>query len=285
MLGYYPGCTVRAQKEDGFEQESLAILAALGIEAKELKEWECCGAVYPLAQDEYVGLLASVRALVQTEEEQQEGLLTLCSACYHVLKRVNYRMKNDEEAQKRVGNYLETEYQGQTKVLHLMEVLRDYVGMKKLKEMVTKPLEGEKIASYYGCLFLRPQKEINLVDGENPQLMEEIVRALGAETVTYPYSTDCCGSYHTCQEEGVSRQMSLKLVESAKRAGATQMITACPLCKYNLEKCQEKIEAADRLPINYMTVPIVEAMGGMEALERKGEAYAHSAENSSQSTA
>ena len=285
MLGYYPGCTVRAQKEDGFEQESLAILAALGVEAQELEEWECCGAVYPLAQDEYVGLLASVRALNQTVAEEREGLLTLCSACYHVLKRVNVRMEKDEEAQKRVGNYLEMDYKGQTKVYHLMEVLRDLVGMSKLKEAVAAPLEGEKIASYYGCLFLRPQKEINLVDGENPQLMEEIVRTLGAEPVSYPYSTDCCGSYHTCQEEGVSRQMSLKLVESAKRAGATQMITACPLCKYNLEKCQENMEEEEKLPIHYMTVPIVEAMGGMKALERKGEAYAYSAENSSQSSA
>ncbi|RQD72663.1 MAG: disulfide reductase [Tindallia sp. MSAO_Bac2] len=285
MLGYYPGCTVRAQKEDGFEQESLAILAALGIKAQELEEWECCGAVYPMAQDEYVGLLASVRALNQTEKEEKDGLLTLCSACYHVLKRVNVRMKNDEEAQKRVGNYLEMDYKGQTEVYHLMEVLRDMVGMNSLKEAVTEPLKNEKIASYYGCLFLRPQKEINLVDGENPQLMEDIVRALGAEPVTYPYSTDCCGSYHTCQEEGVSRQMSLKLVESARRAGATQMITACPLCKYNLEKCQESMEKEEKLPIHYMTVPIVKAMGGMKTLERKGEAHAYSAENSSQSSA
>lgn len=285
MLGYYPGCTVRAQKKDGFEQESLAILSALDVQVQELEEWECCGAVYPLAQDEYVGLLASVRALKQTEKEEREGLLTLCSACYHVLKRVNARMKEDKEAKTRVENYLEIEYSGQTKVYHLMEVLRDLVGMKTLKESISNPLKDEKIASYYGCLFLRPQKEINLVDGENPKLMEEIVQSLGAEPVTYPYSTDCCGSYHTCQEEGVSRQMSLKLVESAKRAGATQMITACPLCKYNLEKCQETLEQEEKLPINYMTVPIVEAMGGMEALERKGETYANSTENSSQSSA
>lgn len=285
MLGYYPGCTVRAQKEDGFEQESLAILAAFGVQVQELEEWECCGAVYPMGQDEYVGLLAPVRALNQTEEEEREGLLTLCSACYHVLKRVNVRMEQDKEARSRVGNYLETDYKGQTPVYHLMEVLRDMVGFDGLKEQVTEPLKGEKIASYYGCLFLRPQKEINLVDGENPRLMEDMVRALGGEPVTYPYSTDCCGSYHTCQEEGVSRQMSLKLVESAKKAGATQMITACPLCKYNLEKCQEKLDLDERLSINYMTVPIVQAMGGMNALERKGEAHAHSAENSSRSSA
>ncbi len=104
MLGYYPGCTVRAQQDDKFEQESLAILNHLGVSAKELSEWECCGAIYPLTTDEYVPLLSSVRALKRTQEEGKEGLLTLCSACYHVLKRVNVRMNEDKEAKRRVEN-------------------------------------------------------------------------------------------------------------------------------------------------------------------------------------
>lgn len=268
MLGYYPGCTVRAQKDDGFERESMAILQALGVYAHELSEWECCGAVYPLTKDEYVPLLSSVRALKKTKEENREGLLTLCSACYHVLKRVNYRMKNDQEAKKRVENYLESEYDGNTKVYHLIEVLRDYVGYEMLKEKTVAPLLGEKIACYYGCLFIRPKEEINLLDPENPQLMDSIVEALGAESVVFPYRTDCCGSYHAYQKEGISNSISQRIVASAKAAGATQMITACPLCKHNLEKCQQNWDQKDRLPINYVTSPIVQALGGLERLER-----------------
>jgi heterodisulfide reductase subunit B2 len=267
MLGYYPGCTVRAQRDDGFERESMAILRSLGIYAKELAEWECCGAVYPLAKDEYVPMLSSVRALLRTKEENKEGLLTLCSACYHVLKRVNFRMKNDQEAKKRVENYLEDKYDGSTKVYHLIEVLRDFAGLDMLKQKTTAPLGEEKIACYYGCMFLRPREEMELLDPENPQLMELIVEALGAKSVEYAYKTDCCGSYHAYQKEDISHGISQRIINSAKAAGATQMVTACPLCKHNLEDCQKNWEEKDRLPVNYITGPIVKALGGLEALE------------------
>ncbi len=272
MLGYYPGCTVRAQQDDGFERESLAILQALGVPARELSEWECCGAVYPLTSDEYIPLLAPVRALQQTEAEQRQGLLTLCSACYHVFQRVNQRMRNDAEARRRVGNYLEAPYGGNTKVYHLIEVLWDLVGLERLKSGVVSPLDGERIACYYGCLLLRPQSAMGLVDGENPQLMERIAETIGAKPVIYPYRTDCCGSYHAYQKEQFSHKASQRIVAAARAAGATQMVTACPLCKYNLEQCQQNWAVDQRLPINFITAPIAQAMGGLSALEQGGAA-------------
>jgi heterodisulfide reductase subunit B len=267
MLGYYPGCTVRAQKDDGFERESMAILNALGIGAKELTEWECCGSVYPLTQDEYVPLLSSVRALQRTKEENYDGILTLCSACYHVLKRVNFRMDKDKEAKLRVENYLKFQYDGSTKVYHLIEVLRDFAGFERLKEKVLRPLTDEKIACYYGCLFLRPKDEMKLVDPENPKLMEEILEAMGSKTVEFPYRIDCCGAYHSYQNEDISQSASQRIIKSAKKAGATQIVTACPLCKYNLENCQKNWEEKDKLSVNYITVPIVQAMGGLKIIE------------------
>lgn len=267
MLGYYPGCTVRAHQNNNFEREFLAILNALNVAIEELSEWECCGAIYPLTNDEYVSLLSSVRALKRTQEEDKEGLLTLCSACYHVLKRVNHRMENDQEAKRRVGNYLGSEYSGDTKVYHLIEVIRDFVGFKQLKEAVVNPLKGEKIACYYGCLFLRPQKELGLLDAENPMLMEEILKSLGAEPVIYPYRTDCCGAYHASDQEDISNSASLKIIEAAKRAGATELVTACPLCKHNLENCQKDLQDEQRLTISYITSPMVRALGGIDKLE------------------
>jgi len=268
MLGYFPGCTVRAQKDDGFERESMAILNALGVPVAELSEWECCGAVYPLTKDEYAPLLSSVRALKRTAEEHRQGLLTLCSACYHVFKRVNYRMQTDEVAKKRVESYLGSHYDGSTKVYHLIEVLRDAVGFDRLQASVVAPLTGEKIACYYGCLFLRPREAMDLLEVENPQLMDRLVEAMGAKAVTFPYRTDCCGSYHTYQREQVSQNVSQRIVLAARAAGATQMVTACPLCKYNLEQCQRGWDLKDRLPVLYITAPIVKALGGLLALEQ-----------------
>ena len=269
MLGYYPGCTVRAQRDDGFERDSLAILAAFGIPTLELAEWECCGAVYPLTKDEYTPLLSSVRALKRTQEEGRQGLLTLCSACYHVLSRVNHRMQTDEIAKKRVENYLGSPYDGSTRVYHLIEVLDDLVGLERLKSSVVEPLTGENIACYYGCMFLRPREAMGLLDAENPQLMDRLVEAMGAKAVTFPYRTDCCGSYHSYQKGQISHNSSQRIILAAKAAGATQMVTACPLCKYNLEQCQKDLAIKDKLPVRYITASITRALGGLEALEKE----------------
>jgi heterodisulfide reductase subunit B len=113
---------------------------------------------------------------------------------------------------------------------------------------------------------------MGLVDAENPQLMERIVEAMGAKAVTHAYRTDCCGAFHAFQREQLSQSVSQRIIVAAKAAGATQMVTACPLCKYNLEHCQKDFALKDRLAVRYVTAPIVEALGGLVALERSDSA-------------
>jgi len=177
-------------------------------------------------------------------------------------------MRADEIAKKRVENYLGSSYDGSTRVHHLIEVLDDLVGFERLKRNVVEPLTGENIACYYGCMFLRPREDMGLLDAENPQLMERLVESIGAKTVTFPYRTDCCGSYHSYQKGQISHNSSQRIILAAKGAGATQMVTACPLCKYNLEHCQKDLALKDKLPVRYITAPIVQALGGLAALER-----------------
>ena len=102
----------------------------------EVKEWQCCGAVYPVSRDEVATKLSAVRTLNAAKVEGEGKLLTLCSACHHVLKRVNGDMKNDENIRFKANNYLglEEEYAGETDVIHYLELLRDYVGFDNLKK-------------------------------------------------------------------------------------------------------------------------------------------------------
>ena len=58
---------------------------------------------------------------------------------------------------------LEQPYEGETNVLHYLEVLRDRVGFDELKKKVVKPLTGRKIGAYYGCLLLRPSSVLALM--------------------------------------------------------------------------------------------------------------------------
>ena len=171
---YYPGCTLRNKAKD-LDEYARASARALGFELEEIEDWQCCGGVYPLGTDEIATKLSSVRALNQAKEKGQD-LVTICSACHHVIKRVNDDMKNVEDIRTRANNYMQLDepYEGETTVLHYLEVLRDKVGFDKLKEKVVNPLTGKKIGAYYGCLLLRPGKIMAFDDPENPKILGKL---------------------------------------------------------------------------------------------------------------
>ena len=252
---YYPGCTLK-KKATELDKYARLSAKALGFELEEIENWQCCGGVYPLGADEIATKLSSVRALNDAKEKGQD-LVTLCSACHHVIKRVNDDMKNVEDIRTRANNYMQLDepYAGETTVLHFLEVLRDRVGFDNLKKMVTNPLKDKKIGAYYGCLLLRPGKVLGFDDPENPTIIEDFIRAIGAEPVVYPYRNECCGGYISLSEKDRAKAMCDRIKDSAAGFGAEMLITACPLCMYNLNKGQTE------LPVYYFTELLAEALG------------------------
>ena len=259
-FSYYPGCTLRNKAKDLDEYARRSALA-LGFELEELEDWQCCGGVYPLGADEIASKLPTVRALNAAKEKSQD-LVAVCSACYHVLKRVNDDMANVPDIQNRANNYmgLEEPYNGETQVLHFLEVIRDRIGFDELKKRVVNPLTGRKIAAYYGCLLLRPSGILAFDDPENPTILEDFIRAIGAEPVVYPYRNECCGGYISIKDKEASEKMCDRIIDSAGGFEADCLVTACPLCKYNLNK-------SGKLPIVYFTELLAEALGVKEDVQ------------------
>ena len=259
---YYPGCTLKNKAKD-LDAYARASAKALGFELEEIEDWQCCGGVYPLGTDEIASKLSSVRTLNAAKEKGQD-LVTLCSACHHVVKRVNDDMKNVEDIRTRANNYMQLEepYAGETEVLHFLEVLRDRVGFDKLKEKVVNPLKDKKIGAYYGCLLLRPGKVLGFDNPENPTIIEDFIRAIGATPVVYPYRNECCGGYISLKEKEMAKNMCDKIIDSAEGFGAEMLITACPLCMYNLNKSAE-----NKLPVVYFTELLAEALGVKEEVD------------------
>ncbi len=255
VLNYYPGCTLKNQAAE-LDRCARASAEALGITLAELPQWQCCGGVYPMAADESATRLSAVRALA-TAGERTGTLVTVCSACHHVLKRTNEDMKRDETFRTRVNRYMELPrpYEGQTKVVHFLELLRDTVGFDNLKRAVKRPLTGRKIGAYYGCLLLRPGKDMNMDDPENPRIMENFLRALGAEPVVYAMRNECCGGYVTLENRGLAQAQAQRVVDNAAALGAELLVTACPLCRYNLTR------NATGLPTVYFTQLLAQALG------------------------
>ena len=257
---YYPGGTLKT-KAQALDKCARAAFARLDAELIELPEWQCCGAVYPQASDEIATRLSAVRALASAREEGGT-LVTLCSACHHVIKRTNEDIKSDADFRFKANNYLklDTPYEGETEVLHYLEVLRDRIGFDNLKKQVVNPLKGRKIAAYYGCLLLRPSSVMAFDDPENPTVMEDFIRAIGATPVVYPYRNECCGGYVALENRRQAQSQVDRIIASAASSGAEAIITACPLCMYNLRENA----TAHRLPVHYFTELLAEALGVKE---------------------
>lgn len=260
-FSYYPGCTLKNKAQD-LDRYARLSAEKLGIHLEELSEWQCCGGAFSMGKDEIASKLAAVRALAAARDAGQD-LVTLCSACHNVLKQANDAMAHDEEFSQHANNYMQLDkpYKGETRVVHYLELLRDVVGFDALKKAVVNPLKGQKIAAYYGCLLLRPSKVMQMDNPENPTIIEDFLRAIGAEPVLYANRNECCGGYAVLEDRAIAQKKSAAVMENAVDQGAEMMITACPLCEYNLKK---NTPADGRLPVYYFTELLAEALGVKE---------------------
>ena len=254
-VSYFPGCTLKNKAID-LDIYARKSAEALGVTLEEIENWQCCGGVFTTATDEIATKLSSVRALKSAFDKEQP-LVTVCSACHNVIKQTNHAMATNKEFADKVNRYMseETEYNGETEVYHYLEMLRDIVGFDKLKESVVNTLKGKKIAAYYGCLLLRPSGVMKMDDPENPTIMEDFIRALGAEAIVYARRNECCGGYISTESPELAKKNSNAVIENAKAQGAEMIITACPLCRYNLIK-----NGAD-IPVVYFTELLAQALG------------------------
>ena len=257
-VSYFPGCTLKnkAKDLDAYARRSAEVL---GVTLEEIEDWQCCGGVFTTAKDEVATKLSSVRALKAAKAAEQP-LVSVCSACHNVIKQTNHAMQNDAEFASKVNNYMSDEeaYTGETEVYHYLEMLRDLVGFDTVKEKVVNPLKGKKIAAYYGCLLLRPNAVMKMDDPENPTIIEDLIRAIGADPVVYANRNECCGGYVSMEAPEFAAKKSLSVIENAKAAGAEMIITACPLCKYNL------VKSGSDIPVVYFTELLAEALGVKE---------------------
>lgn len=175
-------------------------------------------------------------------------------------------MQRETEKRKAINSYMdeEEEYRGEIEVVHVLEVLRDDIGWEKLARMVKVPLEGLKIATYYGCTLLRP-REIAIDSPENPAIFESLLKTLGATPVYFPAATRCCGSFQVVANSDFTNRCVREIVASAREAGAEALILSCPLCRFNITRHQELMVPGgarpEIMPVFYFSELLAAALG------------------------
>jgi len=264
-LAYYPGCTLKT-KARNLEEPAIASMEVLGIKLEEISRWNCCGAVYSLSNDDLIHQMAPVRNLIRVKEQGKNKVVTLCAFCFNTLKRANILMREDAEKSNTINSFMneEIDYTGEVEVMHLLEFLRDEIGWGDLTQKVRRPLRGLKVAPYYGCMLLRP-REVAIDSVENPTILQDFLRALGATPIDFPFSARCCGSYQIVSSPDDISGYAWDILSSASSQGAEALVLTCPLCAYNLGQGQrqftEKHSGFKEMPLFYFTQLLAIALG------------------------
>jgi heterodisulfide reductase subunit B len=263
-IAYYPGCTMKTRAAS-LELAAVEALNVLGVDFTELQRWNCCGAVFSLAEDDLIHHVAPVRNLVRAQQEGCDTVVTICSQCYNTLARANLLVRGDSEKLDTINRFMDEEpdYDGGIEVIHYLTLLRDVVGWDALKAKVVRPLDGFKVAPFYGCTLLRPD-EVS-IDPLKEGVLEDFLRALGADPVPFAAATECCGSYQMLAHPEEGMQRAATVIGSANRAGADALILSCPLCEYNLGTRQSEVvamgEQLEEVPTLYFTQLLGIALG------------------------
>jgi heterodisulfide reductase subunit B len=260
-LPYYPGCTLYT-KAKPLNNSIHAAFNALGVELVELAHWYCCGTTFTLARDNRMSLIAPLRILAKAQKEDGKVIVP-CSVCYNTLKRANYIFKEDREALDIINEHLEEDYDTREEVVHPLEFLRDNKDL--LSGKIKKDLKSLNLGCYYGCLLLRPAKELNFDDPEAPTIFEEFASRIGATPVDFPLKVECCGSYLLVNSPDAAIDASYRILKNAQGNGADAVVTSCPLCQYNLDALQRKMKLIHsdfkEIPVFYFSQLLAVALG------------------------
>ena len=267
---YYPGCSLSGSAR-AYAESLAAILAPLGVELKEIDDWNCCGASEYLTLSPLGGyaLIGRNLALAERERNGTSTLVAPCSACYANLAKTDRFVRESQTLREQLNGALAADglqyTPGSVTVRHLLEVLIEDVGLDELQRHVTRPLHGLRVAPYLGCLVSRPDYDGRWAHREQPHELDRLMAALGAEVVDYPLRTSCCGGHMTQISPDTGFEMIRRLVDAADRRKADLLVTVCPMCQMNIDAYQGEMNHHFRsnyhVPILFFTQLIGLAFG------------------------
>lgn len=261
---YFPGCSLERMALS-YHVSTLETARRLDVELKELEDWNCCGATAYFHVDELLAYTLCARNLAIAEREGAD-LVAPCSGCFKNMYFTNAHLKKEPDLAEHVNAALEADgltFSGAVEVRHLINVFVEDVGLPEITKRVTRPLAGLRVASYYGCQVLRPQK--NHEDVEQPRFFEDLLSAIGATPVDYPPRLRCCGGSLIVTNRKAALAMVRDLLQSAVNQKAQVIATVCPLCQLNLECYQRHVNrvfgTGFSVPILYFTQLMGLALG------------------------
>jgi heterodisulfide reductase subunit B len=240
-FGIYPGCSLTGSARD-YNESVFAIAEAFGLEFTQIPDWNCCGATAAHNLNRELSLALPARILALAEKNGLDEIIVPCAACYSRLVVTQHELKKDPELKNRIS-----------------EVIDKFI-TPKLEDKIVNPFKY-KVACYYGCLLVRPDKVLNYDRAEDPQTMDVVMSKLGAMPVDYPYKTECCGAGFSISRTDIVSKLSGKIIEDAEYRGADAIIVACPMCHSNLDMRRPDINKYWKTEYNIPVIFVTQAIG------------------------
>ncbi len=253
-VAYYPGCALEGSGH-AYDRSTKAVGKALGLDLVEVKNWNCCGAMEVKNIDPKLQTYLSSRVMsIAANDMGFDTVMAPCNGCYHNLKKAEYDLAQDPES-RAVAERLSSKaghqaYEaGQIETIHALDWIKETIGEDGIRARVKNSLAGLKVANYYGCMYTRPRHIFPEKDRggdsestSDPHFMDDILAAAGAEIVSFPLKTACCGGAHTLSDSDTSTKLVLNILKAAEMAGADVIATECPTCHSGLEMHQIRAE-------------------------------------------
>ncbi|MDK2824509.1 MAG: heterodisulfide reductase subunit [Clostridia bacterium] len=260
---YYPGCSLHASARD-YDESVQGVVKSLAMELKEVPDWNCCGATITPSLNQLQSQILPARNLALAAENRGDVVVP-CNACYMSLKKIQYNMAKYKVVREKVTEIFGQaglRLTGMPKVRHLLEVILEDVGLEKIKQMVKKPLKDLKVVNYSGCQLVRP---LGFDNPEDPQALDNLMSALGAEVLPFSQKTHCCGGSLITTQPDLAFQMVDSILEESRAVGADMVVVTCPMCQLNLDAYQDqvnrKFNRTLQVPITYFTQLMGLALG------------------------
>jgi len=264
-VAYYPGCSLHGTSRE-FDESLRAVAAELGIGLTEIADWSCCGASSGHTTDHLLGVALPARNLALAEAQGFDTVVAPCAACYNRMSAARLAIATEDGLAEQIPDILGHPFANSVHVHNAVGLLHDastIIEEKVAATLAPNPLEGVKLAAYYGCLLVRPFEVCGYDDPEQPTSMDDVINACGADDVDWDMKVECCGGAFSVSRTASVLRLGRAIIDNARAHGAEAIIVACPLCHSNLDLRQKAMaqRGEEPMPILFVTQMVGLALG------------------------
>ena len=253
----YPGCLMPTEQY-AYELSLREVFPLLDVKLVDVDGFSCCGE--PLKSVNKMMTLYLAARNLAIAEKQELDLFVPCAMCHFSLSECRHILKGNNEMKGKINSMLASEdltYKGTSALVHTVDLLHDVIGIEEIKKRVKNPLKDLKLATHYGCHLIRPSEIGRPVDSENPQKMETILTALGAECAYYPEKLDCCGAPIDVNLPESALTKTGQKLQAIQDHGFNGLVDVCPWCHKMFDarqgKAGETVATKLDVPVLYLT--------------------------------